>query len=85
MKTWGSGGIALSFLTLAPDGGEWSTSCSGHFFPGEGAPGTHWIGSWVGCVAGLDTLKKGNVLPYWESNPGHPTHNSEGVCLIKLL
>jgi hypothetical protein len=35
MKTWGSGGIALPFLTSGLDGGEWSASRSGCFTPGE--------------------------------------------------
>jgi hypothetical protein len=39
---WGSGGIAPPFLTLALDGGEWSSLCPGHF-----TSGTHWIGDRV--------------------------------------
>jgi hypothetical protein len=35
-------------LTSALDGGEWSASRPGRFTPGERAPGTHWIGGWVG-------------------------------------
>jgi hypothetical protein len=34
------------FLTSALVGGEWSTSRSGRFTPGERAPGTHSIGGW---------------------------------------
>jgi hypothetical protein len=30
----------------------------GRFIPGERAPGTHWIGGWVGPRAGLDDVKK---------------------------
>jgi hypothetical protein len=56
MKTWGSGGIAPLFLTLALDGGEWSTSHSSRFTL-EGAPGTHWIGGWVGPKASLDAVE----------------------------
>jgi hypothetical protein len=44
---WGSGGIALPFLTSVLDGGEWSASCLGRFTPGEIAAHTHWIGVWV--------------------------------------
>jgi hypothetical protein len=48
MKTyWGNGGIA-PFLTSALHGGEWSASLPGRFTPRERAPGTHWIGGWVG-------------------------------------
>jgi len=37
------------FLTLAAlDEGEWSPSRPGRFTPTERAPGTHWIGGWVG-------------------------------------
>jgi hypothetical protein len=35
-------------LTSALDAGEWSASCPGCFTPSERAPGTHWIGGWVG-------------------------------------
>jgi hypothetical protein len=57
MKTYGgSGGIALSFLTTALDGGEWSASRPGRFTPEERTPGTHWIGGWVGPRVGLDAV-----------------------------
>jgi hypothetical protein len=42
-------------LTSALDGGEWSVSHSNLFTPRERAPGTHWIGGWVGHRAGLFT------------------------------
>jgi hypothetical protein len=45
-------------LTSALAGGEWSASCPGHFTPRERAPGTHWIGGWVGPRATLDTMVK---------------------------
>jgi hypothetical protein len=31
--------------------------------PGERAPGTHWIGGWVGPGTGLDVVEKRNILP----------------------
>jgi hypothetical protein len=37
-----------ALLTSALDGGEQSTSCSGHFTASGKAPGTHWIAMWVG-------------------------------------
>jgi hypothetical protein len=46
------------FLTSALAGGEWSASHPCHFTPGERAPGTHWIGSWVGPRTGLDDVEK---------------------------
>jgi hypothetical protein len=35
-------------VTSAIDGGEWSASRPGRFTHRERAPGTHWIGGWVG-------------------------------------
>jgi hypothetical protein len=35
-------------LTSVLDGGEWSVSHPGRFTPRERAPGSHWIGGWVG-------------------------------------
>jgi hypothetical protein len=55
-------------LTLALDG-EWSASCPSHFTPTERAPGTHWIGCWVGPRAILDAVKRKIPSPHWESNP----------------
>jgi hypothetical protein len=39
-----------------------SHSRPGRFTPGEGAPGTHWIGGWVGPRAGLDDMEKWKFL-----------------------
>jgi hypothetical protein len=55
---WGSGGITPQFLTSALDEGEWLVSRPGRFTPGETAPGTHWIGGWVGPRAGLDRVEQ---------------------------
>jgi hypothetical protein len=44
-------------LTSALVGGEWSASRLGRFTPRERAPGTHWIGSWVGPSACLDDME----------------------------
>jgi hypothetical protein len=46
------------FFTLALVGGEWSASRPGRFTPGEIAPGTYWIGGWVGPRTGLDDMEK---------------------------
>jgi hypothetical protein len=54
MKAWESGGIAPPFLTSALDGSECSASHPGRFTTKERAPGTHWIGGWVGLRAVLD-------------------------------
>jgi hypothetical protein len=59
-------------LTSALDGGEWSASCPGHFTSRERAPGTHWLGGWVGPRASLDMVSKTKIPnPYQESNPDH--------------
>jgi hypothetical protein len=63
-------------LTLALDGGEWSALCPGCFTPRERAPGTHWIGGWVGPRAVMDAVVKRKISnPSWESNPDHPAHS----------
>jgi hypothetical protein len=40
--------------------------------PGERAPGSHWIGGWIGPRAGLDAVEKRKSLHCRESNPGRP-------------
>jgi len=56
-------------LTLALDGGEWSSS-----HPSNRNLSTHWIGGWMVPRAGLDMVPKGTILsPQWELNPDHPT------------
>jgi hypothetical protein len=60
-------------LTSALDGGEWSASRPGHFTSRERAPGTHWIGGWVGPRAVLDSVVKRKIpSPRRESNPRTP-------------
>jgi hypothetical protein len=49
-------------LTSALLGGEWSASRPGRFTPGERAPGTHWIGGWVGPRASLDDMEERKFL-----------------------
>jgi hypothetical protein len=48
-------------LTSALDGGEWSSSRPSRFTPRERAPGTQWIGGWVGPRASVDTAVKNNT------------------------
>jgi hypothetical protein len=45
-------------LTSALNGSEWSASRSGRFTPRKIAPGTRWIGGWVGPRAVLDAVVK---------------------------
>jgi hypothetical protein len=45
-------------------------------YPSERAPGTHWIGGWVGPIDGLDAVAKWKgPWPYWEQNPGRPARS----------
>jgi hypothetical protein len=67
---WGSGGFAPRILlTPTLDGGDCPDSRPGRFTLRERAPGTHWIGGWVGPRAGLDAVVKTKIpSPRWESN-----------------
>jgi hypothetical protein len=51
------------FFTSALAEGQWSASRPGRFTPVERAPSIHWIGGWVGPIAGLDDMVKTKVLP----------------------
>jgi hypothetical protein len=73
VDVWGSGGIALLFLTSALDGREWLASRIGRFTRREIAGGSQSIGGWVGPRADLDVVKyRQNSCPCRESNPGRP-------------
>jgi hypothetical protein len=85
MKAYGGVNLYIHiFLTSALAAGEWSDSRPGRFTPGEGAPGTHWIGSWVEPRAGLDDVEKRKLLtlPELELRPiGRP---ARGQSLYRL-
>jgi hypothetical protein len=51
-------------VTSALDGGEWSASRPGRFTPRERAPGSHWIGGWVGPRAVLDAVVLEKLVIY---------------------
>jgi hypothetical protein len=51
-----------SFLTSTLDWGEWSAPRPGRALSPGKHPGTHWIGSWVGLRAVLDTGARGKIL-----------------------
>jgi hypothetical protein len=57
MKAYGEW-IAPSFLTSALDVYELPTSGSCRLKPVDTAPGTLWIGEWVGLKAGLSVMEK---------------------------
>jgi hypothetical protein len=49
MKVYGGVDVYIYiFFTSAVAGGEWLASRPCRFISGERAPGTHWIGGWVG-------------------------------------
>jgi hypothetical protein len=58
---WGIEGIAPRIINFGTRWGEWSDLRPGSFNPRERAPGTHWIGGWVGPRAGLDTVVKRKI------------------------
>jgi hypothetical protein len=60
-------------MTSALDGEECSASRPGRFTQRERAPGTHWVGGWVGPRTVLDAVVKGKIpSPHRESNPRTP-------------
>jgi hypothetical protein len=60
-------------LISALHGGEWSASSPAAFTPRKRAPGTHWIGGWVGPRDGPDAAVKRKIPnPRQESNPRNP-------------
>jgi hypothetical protein len=70
---WGRRCIAPHSLTSALDAGEWSASRPGLFTNRERAPGTLWIGGWVGPRAVLDAVVKRRILSSRrETNPRTP-------------
>jgi hypothetical protein len=76
---WGSGVRAPSFLTLVLDWSKWLASRPCYFIPKERAPGSHWIGGWVGPRLGLDAAETRTKLHCQDSNPGRP------VCRPSVL
>jgi hypothetical protein len=70
---WGIGDKLQAFFDLGTRWG-WVVSFTPRlFYPRERAPGTHWIGGWVGPRAGPDmVLKWKTPSPCRESDPNHP-------------
>jgi hypothetical protein len=64
MKENGGGDVYIHvFLTSALVGGEWLISRPVRFTPRESAPGTDWIGGWVGPRASLGEVTRIKILP----------------------
>jgi hypothetical protein len=52
----------------------------------EDDPGSHWIGSWLCPRASMNVVTKmKNPCPFWEWNPGHPTHSLVSIFTELLL
>jgi hypothetical protein len=59
MKACGGVDVWIHVLLIsALVGGEWSVSRPGRFTSGVNAPGTLWMGGWVGPRTGLDDMEK---------------------------
>jgi hypothetical protein len=81
---WGVEVWLHAFLISALDGGEWSASRLGRFTPRERAPGTHWIGGWVGPRAVLEAVVKKKIpSPHWRE--GHKLQVFENRVFRKIL
>jgi hypothetical protein len=63
-------------LISALAGGEWSTSNSGRFTPGEIAPDTHWIGGRVSLRTGFEDEKRRKCLQLPGFEPPTPWPSS---------
>jgi hypothetical protein len=65
----------------------WSALLPGPGTHGERAPGTHWIGGWVGPRAGLEAVEKRTFLVLRDSNSDcsafHPVAKACCICIIK--
>jgi hypothetical protein len=61
--TWGSGGITPPYFTSALDGDEFSASRPGLFTPIGRAPGTNWIGGYMGSGPVWTMWRRENRLP----------------------
>jgi hypothetical protein len=63
MKTYGEVYVWIHvFLTSALVEVEWSASRLGRCTPEKTAPGTNWIGGWVGPRAGLNDRERRKFL-----------------------
>jgi hypothetical protein len=69
MKTYRGVDVQIHiFLISALVASECSALYPGRFIPGERAPGTHWVGGWVGPSTGLNDVVKIKFLTLLDSN-----------------
>jgi hypothetical protein len=63
VSIWGVDVWIHVFLISAIVGGKWLASRLGRFTLGKRAPGTNWIGDWMGPRTGLDDVERRKILP----------------------
>jgi hypothetical protein len=62
MKTYGGIDVETNIFLTTALVAQWSASRPGRFTSGETAPGTHWIGGWVGPSADLEDMENWKFL-----------------------
>jgi len=68
---WGRLSLYHSFITMTPDGGEWSVLCPG-CVTYKRAPNSHWMEGWVGTRASLhNVVLVAGVEPWFFNNSDH--------------
>jgi hypothetical protein len=72
-------------LTSALNGGEQSGSRPGRFAPRERAPGTHWIGGWVGPKTVLKAVSKRKIKTSEESSTKKTAENQVARLFCNAL
>jgi hypothetical protein len=82
MKRYGEWRYTSPSLISALDGGEWSDSRPDRFTYEESAPGTHWIGGWVGPKAALDAANKKKSVPFREPQILGPPARSSSLLQV---
>jgi hypothetical protein len=62
MKTYGDWKYSSTIFDLITRYRWVAASHPCRFIPGERAPGTHWIGGWLGPRVGLDAEKRKKII-----------------------
>jgi hypothetical protein len=86
---WGKRGVAALFLTLADDGGEWSTTRRSRLTFRDRVPCTHWMRARVSARVGLNAKEERKEQNHYFSvvetvirRCGNRTTVQEVYCLI---